>query len=153
MLFQLNINLTEDDYLAFNSFHAFESSSGKRMVRRSRTLCMLITAFLSILLLFYMGFSIYYLLYLAIFLPSMLLYMVFYKKVLSRNMKEISASSRTEHGYNVFERVCIKNDRYIFLFKSSITAYILPIAQIKEQLNLEDLMAFLSQKCANVEFY
>ena len=68
-------------------------------------------------------------------------------------MVEITASSRTEQGYAIFERVCIVKERYIFLYKSSISAYILPMEQVKEQLNQEDLMAFLSKKCTNVEYY
>ena len=30
MLFQLNINLSEDDYLDFNKFHSFESMHEKK---------------------------------------------------------------------------------------------------------------------------
>ncbi len=68
-------------------------------------------------------------------------------------MVEITASSRTEQGYNIFERVCVVKDRYILLYKSSVGAYILPVAQIKAQLNQENLVDFLSKKCTNVEYY
>ena len=68
-------------------------------------------------------------------------------------MVEITASSRTEQGYAIFERVCIVKERYILLYKSSVSAYILPMAQVKIQLNYEDFVEFLSQKCANIEYY
>ena len=68
-------------------------------------------------------------------------------------MVEITTSRRTEQGYNIFERICVVTDRYILLYHSSVAAYILHVAQINTQLNQEDLMAFLSKKCANVEYY
>ena len=36
MLFQLNINLSEDDYLDFNKFHSFESMHGKKLINKTR---------------------------------------------------------------------------------------------------------------------
>ena len=35
MRFQLDIALTEEDYLAFNYFHALESESGKKLIRKT----------------------------------------------------------------------------------------------------------------------
>ena len=68
-------------------------------------------------------------------------------------MVEITALQRTEQSYSIFERICVVKDRYIFLYKSSVSAYILPVLQIKEQLNQEDFIEFLSKKCTNIEYY
>lgn len=181
MLFQLNINLTEDDYLAFNNFHSFESMHGKKLIKKSRTFFILAMVFLAALVILIMGLTTFSVLYATALLLFTLFYMVFFKKVLTRNMKtqikrlkkigklpfdpistlefyedkmvEITASSRTEQGYNIFERVCVVKDHYILLYKSSVSAYILPVAQIKAQLNQENLVDFLSKKCTNVEYY
>ena len=68
-------------------------------------------------------------------------------------MVEITALQRTEQSYSIFERICVVKNRYILLYISSVSAYILPILQIKEQLNQDDFIEFLSRKCTNVEYY
>jgi len=181
MLFNLNINLSEDNYISFNNFHSFESAHGKKLVKKTRICFILVMVFLAVLVVFILGWTTFSVTYATLLLLSALLYMLFFKKILTQNIKaqikrlkkigklpfdpvstlefyedkmvEITASSRTEQGYAVFERVCIVKERYIFLYKSSIGAYILPMAQVKEQLNQEDFMAFLSKKCTNVEYY
>jgi hypothetical protein len=181
MLFNLNINLSEDDYLAFNNFHSFESVHGKKLIRKTRFFFILAMVILAALVVLILGWTIFSVIYAALLLLFTLLYMMFFKKVLTRNIKtqikrlkkigklpfdpistlefyedkmvEITASSRTEQGYTIFERVCVVKDRYILLYKSSVTAYILPVAQIKAQLNQENLVDFLSKKCTNVEYY
>ena len=181
MLFQLNINLSEDDYLDFNKFHSFESMHGKKLINKTRIFFVLAMIILAALFLLVMGLTTFSITYAVLLLLFTLLYMVFFKKVLTRNIKvqikrlkkigklpfdpvstlefyedkmvEITASSRTEQGYTIFERVCVVKDRYILLYKSSVTAYILPVAQIKAQLNQENLVDFLSKKCTNVEYY
>ena len=181
MLYQLNITLSEDDYLDFNAFHSFESTPGKKMIKKTRTrfiLAMVILAALVVLLLGWTTFSVIYATFLLLFT---LLYMVFFKKILTRNIKaqikrlkkvgklpfdpvstlefhedkmvEITALQHTEQSYSIFERICVVEGSYILLYKSSVGAYILPVLQVKEQLNQEDFLAFLSKKCANVEYY
>ena len=68
-------------------------------------------------------------------------------------MVEVTALQRTEQSYSIFERICVVKDRYVLLYKSSVSAYILPVLQIKEQLNQEDFIEFLSKKCTNIEYY
>ena len=181
MLFQLNINLSEDDYLDFNKFHSFESMHGKKLINKTRIFFVLAMIILAALFLLVMGLTTFFITYAVLLLLFTLLYMVFFKKILTRNiqtqikrlkkigklpfdpistlefyedkMVEITASSRTEQSYTIFERVCVVKDRYILLYKSSVTAYILPVAQIKAQLNQENLVDFLSKKCTNVEYY
>lgn len=181
MLFQLNINLSEDDYLSFNSFHSFESAHGKKLIRKTRISFILAMAFLAALVVLILGWTTFSVTYAALLLLFTLLYMAFYKKVLTRNIKtqikrlkkvgklpfdpvstlefhedkmvEITALQRTEQSYSIFERICVVKNRYILLYKSSVSAYILPILQIKEQLNQDDFIEFLSRKCTNVEYY
>ena len=181
MLFNLNINLCEDDYLSFNNFNSFESAHGKKLVKKTRIRFILAMVFLAALVVFILGWTTFSVTYATLLLLFTVLYTLFFKKILTRNTKaqikqlkkigklpfdpvstlefyedkmvEITASSRTEQGYAIFERVCIVKDRYILLYKSSIGAYILPMAQVKEQLNQEDFIAFLAKKCTNVEYY
>ena len=181
MLFQLNINLSEDDYLDFNKFHSFESMHGKKLINKTRIIFVLAMIILAVLFLLVMGLTAFSITYTALLLLLTLLYMVFFKKILTRNVKaqikrlkkvgklpfdpvstlefhedkmvEITALQRTEQSYSIFERICVVKDRYVLLYKSSVSAYILPVLQIKEQLNQEDFIEFLSKKCTNVEYY
>ena len=181
MLFNLNINLSEDDYLDFNNFHSFESAHGKKLIRKTRIFFILAMVFLAALDVLILGCTTFSVIYAALLLLFALLYMVFFKNVLTRNIKgqikrlkkigklpfdpvstlefhedkmvESTAVQRTEQSYSIIERICVVKDRYIFLYKSSVSAYILPVLQVKEQLNQEDFIEFLSKKCTNVEHY
>ena len=181
MLFQLNINLSEDDYLDFNKFHSFESMHGKKLINKTRIFFVLAMIILAAIFLLIMGLTTFSITYAVLLLLFTLLYMVFFKKILTRNVKtqikrlkkvgklpfdpvstlefhedkmvEITALQRAEQSYSIFERICVVKDRYVLLYKSSVGAYILPVTQIEAQLNQEDFIDFLSQKCTNVEYY
>ncbi len=181
MLFQLNINLSEDDYLDFNKFHSFESMHGKKLINKTRIFFVLAMIILAALFLLVMGLTTFSITYAVLLLLFTLLYMVFFKKILTRNVKtqikrlkkvgklpfdpvstlqfhedkmvEITALQRTEQSYSIFERICVVENRYVLLYKSSVSAYILPVTQIEAQLNQKDFIDFLSQKCTNVEYY
>lgn len=181
MFFRLNINLNEDDYLAFNIFHAFESTRGRKTVIKSRLFLILTMVILAALVVLVRGWTTFSVTYAILLLLFTLLYMLFYKKILLRNMKaqikrvkktgklpldpvstfefyedklvEITPSTRTEQKYEALERICVVAGRYVFLYNSSVGAYILPEAQIKAQINQEDFIDFLSKKCSTVEFY
>ena len=182
MLFQLNINLNEDDYFNFNNFHSFESTHGKKLIRKTRIIFILEMVSPVALVVLIRGWTTFSVIFATLILLFTLLYMVvFFKKVLTHNIKvqikrlkkigklpfdpestlefhedkmvEITALQRTEQSYSIFERICVVKNRYILLYKSSVSAYILPILQIKEQLNQDDFIEFLSRKCTNVEYY
>ena len=181
MFFQLNINLSEDDYLAFNNFHSFESAHGKKAIRKTRFFFILAMVILATFVILMLGWTTVSVVYTALLLLLTFLYMLFFRKVIARNIKaqtkrlkkigklpfepfstlefyedkivETSATMRIEQKYDVFERICVVPERYVYLYNCSIGAYILPVAQIKAQLNQEDFLAFLSKKCATVEYY
>ena len=168
MLFQFNITLTDEDYLAFNSFHAFGSKQGQKALMKSRLIYIGAMVALIALLVLFTGWSSIATLYAGLLASFTLVYMLIFKKVLQKNMKAqikrmkqtgrlpyeaVSPNSRTEESYEIFERVCVLKDRYILLYRSSISAYILPIPQIQTQIHMEEFLSFLSRKCSNVEHY
>ena len=65
---------------------------------------------------------------------------------------EITPGKHSEQSYDVFERICVFKDQYVFLFYSSITAYVLPISQIRAQISLVDFLSFMSGKCSTIEY-
>lgn len=181
MRYQLNVTLTEEDYLAFNNFHALESTFGKRQIRNSRILlitCMTVLMAFVLLVLGWTTFSVIYVILLGLFL---VLYLLLFKKIIKRNIKaqikrlkktgklpfdsaaslefyddkivEITADKRVEQRYDGLERICVAGDEFIYLYNSSVNAYILPISQLRKQLEQEDFLNFLSQKCNSIEYY
>ena len=181
MLFQLNIHLSEDDYLSYNTFHALESAYGKKMLNKSRIILILVTVIPAALVIQLKGLTKFSVIYAALSLLFLSLYMIFREKGIVHNIKsnikhlkqagklpfdpistiefyedkmvEITALERSEHSYLMIERVCVVQDRYLFLYRSSLSAYILPIEQVKAQVNQADFIAFLSKKCTVVEYY
>ena len=138
MLFQLNITLTEEDYLAFNNFHSFESTNGKKLIRKSRIFFIAFMALLIALVLFTFESTTFSIIYATVLGSFTALYMLAFRKILERNMKvqikrlkktgklpfepvstlefyedklvEITASKRTEQNYHAFERMCVVAD-------------------------------------------
>lgn len=181
MFFRLDINLNEDDYLAFNNFHSFESVQGKKLIKKTRFFFILAMVILAAPVVLMLGWTRFSMIYTTLLLLFTLLYMMLFKKILARNIKaqikrlkktgklpfdpvstlefyedklvETTASTRTEQKYDVLERICVVAERYVFLYNSSVGAYILPVAQIRAQLNQEDFIDFLSKKCSTVEYY
>lgn len=181
MRFQLDVTLTEEDYLTFNHFHALESASGKKQVNKIRIVYIAFMAVLAAMVIFVLGWTTFSAANTILLGLFTVLYMLFFKKLVKRNIKaqikrikktgklpfeavaklefyedklvEITAAKRVEQSYNIIERICVVADRYVFLYNSSVGAYILPIPQIKEQINQDDFLRFLSQKCNTVEYY
>ena len=181
MLFNLNINLSENDYLSFNNFHSFESAHGKKKVQKTRNIFILAMAVLISLVVLLQGLTTPSCICVALLLLYTVHRLVTLKKALARGlavhirrlkevgklpfdpistlefhedkMVEITALQHTEQSYSIIERICIVQDRFILLYKSSVTAYILPMAQVSTQVSQEAFIKFLCSKCSNIEYY
>ena len=66
---------------------------------------------------------------------------------------EITPTSRIEQRYEALERICVADSRFIYLYQTSVTAQILSIQQLREQVNEQEFLSFLSQRCRTVEYY
>ena len=181
MKFQFQVNLTDEDYLNFNVFHAFESKDGQKNIRKSRIIFLSIIALVAICFCLSMGLTSFTVIYTILIGLFALVYMLFFKKIITKNLKgrlqqqkkqgklpfdpavtfelydetfaEQTDLKRAEQSYQTIERICILNDQYIYLYNSSISAYILPVSQVAQQVDLNELTRFLITKCNNIEYY
>ena len=181
MLFKFDIELTESDYLDFNIFHALESKAGKKVIKRSLTFFIIAMAIIVAAMFLTLGFTTFSVIYATCLLLFTLIYALGFKKILTRNIKkqlnhmrksgklpfdpmsvqefhsdkllEITDTSRTETNYAAFEHICIVKNRFILLYKNSVSACILPMAQVTSQVNYDEFMNFLAEKFTNIENY
>lgn len=181
MRFQLNLTLTEEDYLDFNYFHSLESVTAKKQLRKNRILLLCIVAALAVLVVLTEGWTVYSIAYIIFIGLFTVFYALLFKKITKRIMKkqvknlkktgklpfdaefslefyedkfsDITDGTRLEQSYSTLERICVVGDRFICLYTNSIGGHILPIPQLREQLNQGDFLTFLSQKCSTVEYY
>lgn len=181
MRFNANITLTEEDYREFNYFHTFQTKYGKKAVKQGRILFLACIAILSALIVMLRGWSFFSLIYVIMIVIFSAIYMLLYKRHVAINVDaqikrlkklgklpyspaatlefyedtfvEITPGKRVEQSYDKLERICIQGERYIFLYDSTVTAYMLPIPQLKTQLNVEELIHFLTQKHNTVEHF
>lgn len=181
MRFKLDITLTEDDYLAFNTFNSLESSHGKKQLRKNLLKLAATLVLIAALCILMIGWNIYsaiYAVFVGLFIPIyVFLCAISIKRRLKANIKQlkkigklpfdpvstlefyedklvdIAPSTRTEQTYDALERICIVRNQFIFLYCSSVAAYILPITQIEAQLDKDEFLAFLSQRCTTIEHY
>ena len=181
MLYRFDIRLTEEDYLKFNIFHSLESTNGKKQLLKNRILIIAFVAILVAFVLLRQGWNPVTAVYVVVIGLLTVLYMLLFKKSIKATLKkqinklksigklpfdtvssiefeaekfvEITADKRIEQRYEGLEKICIVKDQFLYLYHSSVAAYILPIPQLKEQLDYEDFWNFLSQKCNTIEYY
>ena len=65
----------------------------------------------------------------------------------------ISPKKTIEQSYDVMERICVVDNRFVLLYTSSMTANIIPMGQLLRQVSYQEFLQFLSAKCPKVEHY
>lgn len=174
MEYRFDITLTDEDYIAFNQFHAFESPQGKKQTKKNKLLLSIFILVLIAALRLIMGHSTVFAIYTAVMALYLAAYLLFYKKIVTlfqkkqiKQMKkegklpyeptmtmefyadrfeELTPNMRTEQSYSSIERICVVPDRFVLLYLNTITAIILPIPQLRQQTDLNVFLAFLSEK-------
>ena len=181
MRYQLHLSMTEEDYLNFSCFYATESKQGKSMLLKRRLLILAIMAVGVLLLVLLNGLDSFIIPYASWIIIVSVVYMVFFKTIFSRNLRKqilktkkdgrlpyapeaeyefyedkvvaIAPETRTEFSYSRIERICVVGERYIYVYNSSVSALVLSVPQIRQQVNETEFLQFLTEKCPNVEHY
>ena len=179
MLYQLCVQLTEQDYLDYNTYVAVRSPYG----RRSRRIIWLVMAGLFLLVILS---GVYYGDFSGENLPAQLMVMalpvllgVFMPAITKRSIKaqvksmkkhgkmgyspssvvefyedvfvEKTPDTKTELAYTAVERISVVDGRVLYLHLSNVSACILPLSCFASQEQFAAFWAFIQTKCPKVE--
>ena len=180
MRYQLNITLLEEDYFAFNYFHAVEAPQQSDQLRRNRIVFICMGMILLLMAIFLFGPGSPFFLYGILFGGFLVVYSLFMKKFAANNIRsriakmkeagklpysqqaqvifeedkviEVTPGARTEESYDLIDVIYVLPDRYVYIYTNSMRAYTLPIPQLQAQLDLQEFLEFLSTKCQKIEY-
>ena len=177
MRYRFDLSVSEQDFFNVNLFHQTDSAYGKKNIKRTRHLYAAIGAILVAVAALVFDWSLPEIIVLALaFALFILLDKPITRIILKGKLKRLKKdgklpfntklsfefyedklvkttdTGRVEEGYSALDSVYILKDKYILLYTSVSTVYILPAAQVREQADLEEFIAFISQKCSNIRY-
>lgn len=181
MHFEFVTKITEQDYLDFNYFHALESQQGKKQLTKSRLALLALYALLMLMAILLTGWEDYTAWYILSILLCALVHTMLLKRSMKRNIRkgienmkktgrlpydeeskleffdnmfvEIGSTNRTEYKYQAVERVCVVKERFVLIYTSVAQAYVIPIWQLRQQVDMDAFLSFLTLKCGMIEHY
>ena len=180
MKFRLVTTMTGEDYYNFYVFNYLESSDAKKNIRKHHLQFIAYIAVLSIVYMLFFRWRPSSVFASAGTVLLAAIYLILYKSICKLSFKrrikqrkkagelsignpsaiefyddyfsDVNESTRVEQTYSGLSKVCIVSDRLVLLYTEQF-AHIFPIAQLKEQVNCEDFLSFIREKCPNVEYY
>ena len=183
MKYQLNIELSEQDYIEFNEFCLLRSHyKMASKITGMRGLFAMLVAVLVMSLLIRGDFSTYA--FLSI-IPLLILFVVlqlclskpFFVRIIKKTVDaqkksgkmafspsavmefyedgfvETTSDSKTEQKYERVERISVVDNKMIYIHTNSITAYIVPVSCFESKEQCGEFIEFLKTKCENIDVY
>ncbi len=181
MKFQFNVNVSDQDYLDYNSFWMIRSPYGKKQIKTFRiAIAVLFAIFISISL-FSGGFTLESFLGVIPMVIVLFLAQIFLTKFFSWSLKiqikalkksgkmgyspdsviefsqdsliETTPDNKTEHKYSAIERVSIVDNKMIYIHVNNVMSYILPLTSFESKEQYDDFLDFIKTKCENIDIY
>lgn len=183
MKFRFNVNITEQDYLNYNSFWMLRSPYGKKQML---TLRLAVTAIFVILIFItcfgfaegYIADTLLSIIPLGVFL---ILFHIFLNKLYSVFLRvhmnalkkkgkmgyspssimefyddhfvETTVDNKSENKYTAVERISIVGNKMLYIHVNNIMCYMLPFASFENKEQYNDFMSFIKTKCNSIDFY
>ncbi len=181
MEFRFSIHLTEEDYCDFNIFHTTRSYYGTQNIKKLRL--RMTAMYVPVIILFpvVLRFRLVSLIWSAVMLVCFAAMQLSLKSRLARMAKkavknvkkigklpytsdsvlifnekaitEISEYETSEKRYMAIERINLVDNRMIYIYTSSVAAYLLPMAAFESQQQYQAFVAFLETKCGTIEVF
>ena len=179
--FQLNTTLTEELHLAFREFDCFEMPHGKKQMRKALISFVTLELVVVITLILIGGWNIITATCTILTGIYTVICAAFYKKITLRKFKkeyqqlkkqgdvplpiesrveiyddrlvDITPTTRIEDCYEGLKQICVVEGKFILLYFNRGGTHIFPVAQLAEQVDQEEFLNFLSEKCTNVTYH
>ena len=177
-MFKFTVKLSEKDYFEFNKFVAISSPYGKKQIRHARIFLTIFAVALGLISLYGGGFTAEAFIGIIPLLVFWSLLQALYTKLvvflIKSNIKsvqkqgkplydpesvlefyddqfvEITPDAKTELKYSSFERAFVV-DKRIYLLRSSLNGYILPMTCFESSDQFNRFVEFISTKISDVE--
>lgn len=181
MLFSFKVFLTDQDYYEFNKFTNSKSSFGKKLFLFMRiffVVCVffppvatfvtdgitketVISAIPSFLLLFLLELLLIPFVNLMLKLNISLLKksgkMPYSKssviEFFEDSFTETTDTNKTEHIYSAIEKICVIGEKYVFIYISSVSGYIIPFHAFDSYRQRGEFLEFIRLKCPQIKHY
>lgn len=181
MKYQFHVKLTEKDYYEFNEFHMLKSKQGRKNILTMRTVFAVLPLIIAAVSFWGGGFTLESFLHVIPYLLIIVLFQILTVPMVRgsikysiKNMKksgkmafspqsviefyddrfvESTDVNKTEQIYAAIQRVCVIENKSIYIFVNSISGYIIPAACFKDRPQLDEFVEFIKTKSPAVEFY
>lgn len=176
-MFEFKINLNDDDYLFFNQYH-FENSPGGRKALMSFRLVVPCISFMFICMFIVLELGLGLILLEASLLAVLSVFWIVYsKKLILKSMRngikkmkksgklpysdealmkfddehiyETTSDSESKREYSSLEKISV-TDKAVYIFFSSVQAYILPMSVFSDEAQKHKFLEFISVKAGNL---
>jgi len=181
MYFKFNVNLTDKDYLDYNTFWMIKSPYGKKQMLRIRLWIAVCIAIVSFGFLLNRNFSVSawigvipFFILLGIFQLLLNPFMVWILKDQVKSLRkkgklgyspnsemeffddtftETTSQTKSEQNYSSIERISVIQDRMIYIHVNTAMSYLLPASCFDYKEQYDAFLNLIKTKCPNVDIY
>lgn len=181
MLYRVEVNMTEQDYIDYNKFHLLKSHYGKKQIKNLRILICVLLGIPTLMALIGGRFNkesiisvLPFIILFVIFQAGLLPFLGFSLKGTVLSLKksgkmafsphsvieffeesfcETTEDNKTEHKYTAIERISVVNGKIIYIHINNVMAYIVPVNSFETGEQYSSFLAFLKSKCSDIDFY
>lgn len=66
---------------------------------------------------------------------------------------ETTDINKTEHIYSAIEKICVIGEKYVFIYISSVSGYIIPFHAFDSFKQRGEFLEFIKGKCPEIKYY
>lgn len=175
MLYRVNININDEDYIKFNIFQQFCTPTGKKAVMKSRIIITIVPLIMCVFYLLlsgeekeaYIGMAAVCIILAAIFFflskPVLKVMTKRTVKLMIKNGKkpytplstiefyddyfiEYTADNKSQINYSAIENVYKSGENVLYLFNNSLNAYLVPASSFSSVAEFDSFVKFIEKK-------
>ena len=178
---KLEVFMNENDYLEFNIFHMLRSPYGEKLIKKMRILMAAIFLIGALAILILLNFKTPSIIGASVLVIMMIVFQLFYKKSIVLNLKmtikqlkkkgkmayapystiefkkdsivETTDTEITEKKYSAVERICVVENKYVYIYTNNVGAYIIPMGSFSGTERFDEFLNLLKGINKEIKYY
>ena len=75
------------------------------------------------------------------------------REFFENSFTESTDTNKTEHTYSAIEKICVIGEKYVFIYISSVSGYIIPFPAFDSFKQRGEFLEFIKGKCSEIKYY